>query len=239
MGEIRSSPAKVDEYIAAARKEGDKPALPPSFCQSRWLDRYKASTDVIEHFDTLEYYYKHAKTPRKKVEWKDTAREYTDSDSYSDSDSDDDEETKLDKQLQEAKKMTAKFRKNPYERVVYQKKMFGEQKVHTELEFIVCQDGLKDGYDFLRIFQSKEIKIHLLYEAFNSLIRKTLISVCEITGIRTTTTKRLLTGAELKNLVLETQSERDRRREKERFQRGRSKSEEYERHCLILEADQV
>merc|ERR1712080_44572 len=165
MGEIRSSPAKVDEYIAAARKEGDKPALPPSFCQSRWLDRYKASTDVIEHFDTLEYYYKHAKTPRKKVEWRDTEREITDSDSYSDSDSDDDESTKLDKQLQQAKKMTAKFRKNPYERVVYQKEMFGAKKVHTELEFIVCRDGLKDGYDFLRIFQSKEIKIHLLYEA--------------------------------------------------------------------------
>ena len=51
---IRSSPAKVDNYIAAAIEVGDDPVMPASYCQSRWLDRYKASTDVIRHLDTLE-----------------------------------------------------------------------------------------------------------------------------------------------------------------------------------------
>ena len=62
--EIRSSPAKVDEYIAAAREVGDNPTMPASFCTSGWLDRYDAATDVITHFDTLEKYYRDAKTPR-------------------------------------------------------------------------------------------------------------------------------------------------------------------------------
>ena len=61
---IRSSSAKVDKYFAAAREVGDNPTMPASFCTSRWLDRYDTGTDVITHFDTLEKYYKDAKTPR-------------------------------------------------------------------------------------------------------------------------------------------------------------------------------
>ena len=68
--------------------------------------------------------------------------------------------------------------------------MFGQYKAQTELEFIVCQDCLKSGHDFLLIFQSKEIKIHLLHEAFKSLLRNVLIYVCEIEGLRTTTEKK-------------------------------------------------
>ena len=70
---IRSSPAEVDEYIAAAQEVGDNPTMPASFCISRWLDRYNAVTDVITHFDTLEKYYKDAKTPRKTVEDRETS----------------------------------------------------------------------------------------------------------------------------------------------------------------------
>ena len=60
----RSSPAKVDDYIAACVEVGDNPTMPASFCISRWLDRYNAVTDVITHFDTLEKYYRDAKTPQ-------------------------------------------------------------------------------------------------------------------------------------------------------------------------------
>ena len=63
--------------------------------------------------------------------------------------------------------------------------MFGEEKVDTELEFLVCQDVLKNGYDFSRIFQSQDIKIHLLYEAFTSLLRGVLLDICEGEGLRT------------------------------------------------------
>ena len=75
--EIRSSPAKVDNYIAAADQVGDDPVMPASFCQSRWLDRYKASTDVIRHFHTLKQYYLDAKIPRKSVESRDTTDSHT------------------------------------------------------------------------------------------------------------------------------------------------------------------
>ena len=91
--------------------------------------------------------------------------------------------------------------------------MFGEKKVQTELDFLMCQDGLKSGRNFLLIFQSKEINIHLLHKACNSLIRNALVSVCEIGGFRTATSRRLLTGAELKDFVLETRSERNTRKE--------------------------
>ena len=62
--------------------------------------------------------------------------------------------------------------------------MFLEEKVDTELDFLVCQNVLKNGYDFLRIFQSKDIKIHLLYEAFTSLLRDVLVDICEPAGLR-------------------------------------------------------
>ena len=54
----------------------------------------------------------------------------------------------------------------------------------TELDFLVCQNVLKDGYHFLRIFQSKDIKIHLLYEAFYSLLKNVLVDICEPAGLR-------------------------------------------------------
>ena len=60
----RSSPAKVDDYIAAFMEIGDNPTMPATFCISRWLDRDRAVSDVIGHFDTLEKYYKDAKIPR-------------------------------------------------------------------------------------------------------------------------------------------------------------------------------
>ena len=87
--------------------------------------------------------------------------------------------------------------------------MFGTDRAQTELEFIVCQDCLKSGHDFLLIFQSKEIKIHLLHEAFKSLLRNVLVNVCEIEGLWTATEQRPLSGAELKFLALETRSERN------------------------------
>ena len=37
--EIRSSPAKVDDYIAACLEVGDHPTMVATFCISRWLDR--------------------------------------------------------------------------------------------------------------------------------------------------------------------------------------------------------
>ena len=88
----------------------------PLFCQSRWLDKWKA---FIHYFDTLLQ-------KRDKVEWRNTEKE-TDSDTLS-SDSEDDESTKSGNKLQTAKKMTAKFRKNPHAQVLYQNKCLVKRK---------------------------------------------------------------------------------------------------------------
>ena len=117
--------------------------------------------------------------------------------------------------------------------------MFGTDRAQTELEFIVCQDCLKSSYDFLLIFQSKEIKIHLLYEAFKGLLRNVLYDVCESEGLRTATSRRPLSGAELKFLVLETRSERNVRKENENIQDGRGRKKDFTRYCLLMEPDNV
>ena len=78
--------------------------MPATFCISRQLDRCNAVTDVIRHFDTLEKYYKDAKTPRKTVE----DRETSDCESFSN----ESEESNIDKDVQEAKKVSAGFKKN-------------------------------------------------------------------------------------------------------------------------------
>ena len=104
----------------------------------------------------------------------------------------------------------------------------------------MCQTVLKDGYDFLRIFQSQDIKIHLLYEAFTSLLRDVLLDICEGKGLKTTTKKLPLPGYDLKVLVLETRVERNTRREKEKFEAPtKSKMAEFKRYCQLLEPDDV
>ena len=46
---IWSSPAKVDAYKEAAVAAGEDPIMPASYCASRWLDRYQACSDVVQH----------------------------------------------------------------------------------------------------------------------------------------------------------------------------------------------
>ena len=111
------------------------------------------------------------------------------------------------------------------------KEKFGPDKIKTELEFIVCKDSLKSGYYFLVIFQSKEIKIHLLYEAFKGLLRNVLYDICESGGLRTATSKTPLSGAELKFLVLETRAERNARKETENIRDRRGKKKDFTRYC--------
>ena len=119
------------------------------------------------------------------------------------SSSDEDEEAKNDREFQESKKFAAGFKKNPKAWVLYQRRMFLEEKVDMELELVVCKHLLKEGYDFLRIFQAKEVKIHLLYEAFNNLLKDVLIEICELEGLLNSK-NHLLHGYQLKELVLET-----------------------------------
>ena len=103
----------------------------------------------------------------------------------------------------------------------------------------MCQNVLKDGYNFLRIFQSKDIKIHLLIEAFYSHLKNVLVDICEPAGLRKSKGCPL-GGLELKVLVLETTVERQTRKENEKYEdTTKNKTDVYVRHCLLLEVEQI
>ena len=112
------------------------------------------------------------------------------------------------------------------------KEKFGQDKMKTELEFIVCKDSLKSGYDFLVIFQSKEIKIHLLYEAYKSLLKNVLFDICEPDGLKTYTTPVIVLRrnetrrAKMRRTVRRRRRDtrrRTRRRRDERLQRRKER----------------
>ena len=96
------------------------------------------------------------------------------------------------------------LRGNPTARVEYMKKILSaEYIVNTELKLVVGLRCLKAGYDFLRIFQGKEVKIHFLYQAYMDLLKEVLVEVCHPSSLKNSRGEDL-SGKELKFLKLET-----------------------------------
>ena len=142
--DITMSPGKIEDYLEACEIVGDNAVLPTSYCSSRFLDRYDAVRDRIEHIDSLKEYYSKAKTPRSKV------KNHVDSVEEATDETDDEEE------------LTG----NPTARVEFMKKALSDGNIiKTEVELLVSLNCLKSGFDFLKIFQGKEVKVHMLYEA--------------------------------------------------------------------------
>ena len=121
------------------------------------------------------------------------------------------DENSEDRAKYDAMRLRKSFKRNPRARVEYQKKAFGDEIIDTELELVVFQNILKPGYDFLRVFQSKEVKIHLLYIAYKELLADILLEICEPQGLCNSKGSELA-GKELKLLVLETKAERRERK---------------------------
>ena len=83
--DIRASPAKIENYLKTCDGVGDSKKMPASYCSSRFLDRYKAIEDTLEHLDSYKEYYASCQDPKTKHLNVTSSEE----DSYTDSDASD------------------------------------------------------------------------------------------------------------------------------------------------------
>ena len=194
--DINCSPAKLETYLEYCEHVGDRRTIPVSFCTSRFLDRFGAVRDALEHIDALEEYYRNANVPRSRG---------GKTNNY-ESESTDVEGEASDPELEED------LKENPPGRVKYMKKALGEQSImKTEFDLMVSYCCLKPGYEFLLIFQGKSVKIHLLYAAFEKLLKEILIEICEPESLKDSKGVDL-PGKELKCFKLENKTERELRK---------------------------
>ena len=224
--DIGKSPAKMEDYLEACDVVGDSAVIPSSFCKSRFLDRYEAINDRIDHIDSLREYYRSAKIPRKrkiagesKKEEKSVvehSRDNIDNVRYgvnnygSDGNSEDD--SVVDSDFNSDDTDEDELTGNPSARVEYMKKVLDDDHiVETEFKLLVSLHCLKPGYDFLRIFQSKDIKVHLLYEAYLNMLKEVLLEICDSHSLQDSKGNDL-SGKELKLLKLETEEEKKKRK---------------------------
>ena len=81
---------------------------------------------------------------------------------------------------------------------------------------MMCETLLKDGYDFLLKFQTYDVMIHLLYQTYRSLLLDVLMEIVEPAGLKYSRgSSDILSGKDMKKLVLETKEERKARKEEE------------------------
>ena len=197
---LRSSPGKVEDFQEICRNLGEKDTMPPSFCSSRWLDRHGCIVDILERIDTYREYYKQRTVPRSRKKDDDI------SETGEDSDSSQEEEPKV-----------KDFLKDPAGRVKFLKTKFVDpgidsvEALQTEIELLVAADTTKPGYEFLKIFQSPDVKIHLLYNGYQELLKSAMLQIVHPASLRNSRGEKL-SGEELKFLVLETKEERTERK---------------------------
>ena len=181
--DIRSSPAKIEHYLQSCQEVGEKENMPVSYCLSRFLDRFRAIEDTLKHLESFKHYYNTCpdSKPRKK------AVDVSEDDSDFDLDSSDSDGEFNVKRVAVvgSQKSQSEFRGNPSARVQFLKRSFLHSKValNNELELSVARECMKPIYDFLRIFQSQEVKIHLLYEGMKEILRNILLEIVEPSSI--------------------------------------------------------
>ena len=201
--DIRASPAKIEDYINSCKVAEEKETKPVSFCISRWLDKYEAVDDIINHLESLKDYYRQARVVKRK-------------NTYTAQDTSEDSLTSSDEHTNKKKNKKDNFQRDPAKRVEYLKKVFldNDVSIEIELQLILARSCMKEGYDFLKIFQSQEVKIHLLYDAYYNLLRNILLEICAPSSLKNSKGEKL-SGRDLKDIVLDTKNERDARKQKE------------------------
>ena len=183
---------------------GDRQTIPASYCTSRFLDRFEAVQDRLEHLDALQEYYENAKIPRcrnkKSAEIKSGEAKLAEAELSDDSESS--VEECLNVEFEIFDDIEEDMKGNPAGRVRFMKTALEESNIiKTEFNLLVSYCCLKPGHEFLVIFQGKNIKIHLLYAAYERFLKEVLVDICE-TGSLKDSKGNDLTGKELKNLKL-------------------------------------
>ena len=111
--DIVMSPGKIEDYLEACRIVGNTAVLPTSYCSSRFLDRWNAVRDRIEHLDSLKEF-KNAKIPKRVRNGKDTVVKDLVEDLIGSTDVSDEEQ---------------ELTKNPIARVQYMKKALSDDNI--------------------------------------------------------------------------------------------------------------
>jgi hypothetical protein len=164
--------------------------------------------------DALQEYYENAKIPRcrnkKSAEIKSGEAKLAEAELSDDSESS--VEECLNVEFEIFDDIEEDMKGNPAGRVRFMKTALEESNIiKTEFNLLVSYCCLKPGHEFLVIFQGKNIKIHLLYAAYERFLKEVLVDICE-TGSLKDSKGNDLTGKELKNLKLENKLERRQRK---------------------------
>ena len=217
--DIRSSPAKLERYLEVCEEVGEPRRFPLSYCTSRFLDKYQAIVDCLEHTETLKAYYSSCPSGKRNINVS----------SEDEIESDVDEDTRISQNLKGSRvEKMQMWLLDPTE------------AIFIETNLLVAKDCLKNSYDFLRIFQSGSVKIHILYSGMKDLLRQTLLEIVEPSALMNSKGDKL-DGKDLKSLVLETKEERQQRRaeedagkKKRSLSLKKTKTIDYQRHAQLL-----
>ena len=210
--DIGCSPGKLEDYLKFCDVVGDRRTIPVSYCTSRFLDRFEAVRDRLEHIDALQEYYDNAKIPRcRNSKKKAEEAKIKDVELSDDSDSSDEDCINVDVAFPDDE-VEEDLKGNPSGRVKFMKKALEEGNIiKTEFNLMLSYCCLKPGHDFLVIFQGKCVKVHLLFAAYERMLKDVLLEICDIGSLKDS--KGIdLPGKELKFLKLESKEERRERK---------------------------
>ena len=197
--DIRTSPGKIERYLEVCEKIGEPIKMPVSYCTSRFLDKFQAVQDVLDHIETLKEFYatdstksKHPNSVALSDESDDESADenssnlnFEDPRKTADEENNDcDNGSELGLQLPQVKN---KAHKETHSRSDQLKACFLNPKklFHIEANLYIARHCLKLGYDFLGIFQTSSIiKIHQLHDGMGSLLRETLLEILEAAALK-------------------------------------------------------
>ena len=210
--DITTSPSKLERYLQCCAQACEREVIPVAYNPSRYLAKYEAIKDRMEHIETLRLFYRDAAAsaspapapPRNSENTGETLFE-SDEDALITSDEDDTEIVDPEESL----------RGNPRGRVNFLKNVFGREQIHnTELELLLGVNCLKPGHDFVLEFQAKTVKIHELYLRLEKLLKDALMVCCDPAYLKNSIGLPY-GGKRLKEVKFETKDQRRARRSKE------------------------
>ena len=234
--DIRSSPAKIERYLETCDVVGEVRKMPASFCESRFLDRYLAVTDLLEHIGTFKEFYSRSAATAERLGSSDDTDTDSDGKDLSQSIS-----LNIGNLSKDREKEGGNWKGNPSRRLDILRKSFLDPNVAfiKEVQLNIARESMKLSFDFLRIFQSGEVKIHLLFDSMKELVRTNLHEIVEPAALKNSKGEKL-DGKELKDLILETKEERQKRQQSNNKSKlSLSKSSKFQRHAQMFPTEGV
>ena len=210
--DISTSPSKLQRYLECCGEACEREVIPVAYNPSRYLAKYEAFRDRIDHIETLRIFYRVAAAaatpgPAPARNSENTGETLFETDDDALITSDDDEAEIVDPE--------ESLRGNPKGRVRFLQTAFGRERIHhTELELLVGVNCFNAGHAFVLEFQAKTVKIHELYLRLEKLLLDSLMVCCDNSYLRSSDGVPY-GGKKLKYVRFETRDERRGRRNRE------------------------